>query len=78
MPDLLAQALAQPGLGWLFAAALVAGVVRGFSGFGTAMAFMPVAGAILSPFAALIVHRSTVDARLAKTIAFVDREAARE
>ncbi len=53
MPDLITQALAQPGLGWLIGAALVAGVVRGFAGFGTAMVYLPMAGSFLSPFAAL-------------------------
>ena len=53
MPDILAQALAQPGLGWLVFAALMAGLVRGFSGFGTAMVYLPIAGSFLSPFAAL-------------------------
>lgn len=52
--NLVEQALAQPGLIWLAAAAMVAGVVRGFSGFGTAMVYMPVAGQVLSPFAALV------------------------
>ena len=37
----------------LMAAALTAGLVRGFAGFGTAMIYLPVAGQILSPFAAL-------------------------
>ena len=32
------------GFYWIFTAALVAGVVRGFSGFGSAMVFLPVAG----------------------------------
>ncbi|WP_050929974.1 sulfite exporter TauE/SafE family protein [Aestuariivita boseongensis] len=53
MPEVLTQALALPGLGWLIAAALVAGIVRGFAGFGTAMVYLPVAGAYLDPFAAL-------------------------
>jgi uncharacterized membrane protein YfcA len=54
MPDILAQALAHPGLAWLAAAAGIAGIVRGFSGFGTAMVYMPVAGQILDPFSALV------------------------
>ena len=41
------------GLYWLAFAALVAGLVRGFSGFGTAMIYLPVAGAFLSPVWAL-------------------------
>lgn len=42
-----------PELWLLAAAAFVAGLVRGFSGFGTAMIYLPVAGQILSPFAAI-------------------------
>ncbi len=53
MPDALAAALAVPGLGWLAAAVFVAGLVRGFAGFGTAMVYLPVAGQFLSPFEAL-------------------------
>ncbi|WP_421703566.1 sulfite exporter TauE/SafE family protein [Aliiroseovarius sp.] len=54
MPEILAAVLDQPGLGWLAAVALIAGVVRGFTGFGTALIYMPVAGQFLSPFGALI------------------------
>lgn len=49
MPDLLAQALAVPGLGWLLAIAAIAGLVRGFSGFGTALVFLPVAAQVVDP-----------------------------
>jgi len=35
--------------------AVLAGLVRGFSGFGTAMVFIPIAGQVLSPVATLIV-----------------------
>ncbi len=49
----LGAALATEGFGLLAAAAFVAGLVRGFSGFGTAMVYLPVAGQVLSPFAAL-------------------------
>ncbi|MDK3074133.1 sulfite exporter TauE/SafE family protein [Sedimentitalea sp. JM2-8] len=54
MPDILAQVLAMPGLGWLIAAALVAGLVRGFSGFGTAMIYLPVAAQVLPPLWAIV------------------------
>ena len=37
----------------LASAAFVAGLVRGFSGFGTALVYLPLAGQVLSPFAAL-------------------------
>lgn len=52
---MIAETLGQPGLVWLLAAALVAGLVRGFSGFGTALVFLPVAGRILNPVEALTV-----------------------
>ncbi len=45
--------LAGPDIAWLAAAALVAGTVRGFSGFGTAMVYLPVAGQVLPPFVAI-------------------------
>lgn len=53
MPEFLQPALAQPGLVWLTLAVFVAGCVRGFTGFGTAMVYMPVAAQFLNPFAAL-------------------------
>ncbi|SLN55085.1 sulfite exporter TauE/SafE family protein [Roseisalinus antarcticus] len=40
-------------LWWLAPAALLAGLVRGFTGFGTAMVYLPVAGQVLEPFAAI-------------------------
>ncbi|WP_417207943.1 TSUP family transporter [Antarctobacter sp.] len=46
--------LAPAGLGWLIAAAFLGGLVRGFSGFGTAMVFLPVAAPILGPFGAIL------------------------
>lgn len=54
MPEALAQALATPGLGWLVLAAFLAGTVRGFSGFGTALVFMPVAALVLPPVWAIV------------------------
>ncbi|MBJ6370683.1 sulfite exporter TauE/SafE family protein [Sedimentitalea arenosa] len=54
MPDTLAQVLALPGLGWLIAAAFLAGTVRGFSGFGTAMVYLPVAAQVISPLWAIV------------------------
>lgn len=39
----------------LILAAVLAGLVRGFSGFGTAMVFLPLASMVLSPFEALTV-----------------------
>ncbi|MAC78402.1 MAG: hypothetical protein CML66_10100 [Rhodobacteraceae bacterium] len=55
MPDILAEVLGYPGLGWLIAAALLAGAVRGFAGFGTGMVFVPVAAQVLNPFWVLLV-----------------------
>ncbi|WP_371171445.1 sulfite exporter TauE/SafE family protein [Aliiroseovarius sp. 2305UL8-7] len=55
MPDLLAQALALPGLGWLVLAAFAAGLVRGFSGFGTALIFLPIAAQVIDPVWAITV-----------------------
>lgn len=46
--------LAPAGLGWIIAAAFVGGLVRGFSGFGTAMVFLPVAAPFLGPFGAIL------------------------
>ena len=43
MPDALGAALAAPGLVILLGAFAVAGLVRGFAGFGTALIVMPVA-----------------------------------
>ncbi len=54
MPEWLSAALALPGLYWLALTGLVAGIVRGFSGFGTAMIYLPVAGQFLSPVSALV------------------------
>lgn len=49
MPDALTQALATPGLIWLLCTIGLAGIVRGFSGFGTALVFVPVANIFLDP-----------------------------
>lgn len=54
MPDLWAGILAIDGLWWIVAIAFLAGVVRGFSGFGTAMIYLPVAGQFLEPVWALL------------------------
>lgn len=55
MPDIIIQALALPGLGWLLLAAFMAGLVRGFAGFGTALIFLPVASQVIDPVAAVAV-----------------------
>lgn len=49
MPDIVTQALATEGLWALCLAYLAAGVVRGFTGFGTALIVVPVAGIYLAP-----------------------------
>ena len=46
----LEAALATPGLGWLLLAAAMSGLVRGFTGFGTALVFVPVAALVVPPF----------------------------
>lgn len=53
MPEAIAAALDTQGLWLLSVAALLAGVVRGFSGFGTAMVYLPAAAQVLGPFEAL-------------------------
>ncbi|UZD92447.1 sulfite exporter TauE/SafE family protein [Cognatishimia activa] len=46
-PDILTSVLATPGLVWLVLTISVAGIVRGFTGFGTALIFVPVANIFL-------------------------------
>lgn len=41
-------------LAWLVAAAVLAGVVRGFAGFGTALVFMPIAARVTDPVSAVL------------------------
>ncbi len=54
MPELIGSALATDGLIWLVLAVVIAGLVRGFAGFGSAMIIMPVASAVLQPVEAVI------------------------
>jgi len=54
MSGILGHALATPGLGFLLIGVVLAGLVRGFAGFGTAMVYLPFAGQVLSPVAALV------------------------
>ncbi|KGM87004.1 Sulfite exporter TauE/SafE [Roseovarius mucosus DSM 17069] len=49
MPETLSAVWATPGLPWLLLAIALAGIVRGFTGFGTALIFVPVAGIFLPP-----------------------------
>jgi uncharacterized protein len=54
MLDLIGE-LADPWtVGWLGIAAAVAGLVRGLSGFGSAMIFVPIASALTSPPTAIV------------------------
>ena len=48
MPELAPGVFDTPGLPWLAATFLIAGLVRGFAGFGTALVFMPI-GALFLP-----------------------------
>ncbi|PSL21673.1 sulfite exporter TauE/SafE family protein [Shimia abyssi] len=52
--DIWAQVQTVEGLPYIIAIAFVAGLVRGFSGFGTAMIYLPVAGQFLPPVWAII------------------------
>lgn len=54
MSEAFQSALATEGLVWLVMAVALAGLVRGFSGFGSAMIFMPAAASILPPVWAVI------------------------
>lgn len=54
MPDLISSLTSISGLGWIIFAAFVSGLTRGFTGFGTALVFLPVAAQYLPPFAAIL------------------------
>ncbi|MDV4145533.1 sulfite exporter TauE/SafE family protein [Shimia sp. FJ5] len=54
MPDLLGGVASVEGLPWLILAAFVAGTVRGFSGFGTALIYLPLAGRFIDPIWAIL------------------------
>jgi len=55
MSEMISSILATEGLGLLLVGAMLAGLVRGFSGFGTAMVFLPFAAQIFSPIWVLII-----------------------
>ncbi len=59
MPDAILSALSTEGLIWLILAVFIAGLVRGFAGFGSAMIIMPVASSVLTPIEAIIFLIST-------------------
>ena len=51
-----AMGFAVPGdFAWIVVGSVLAGLVRGFTGFGTAMVFLPIAGAVLPPVWAITV-----------------------
>jgi uncharacterized protein len=54
MLDLIDQVADPATVLWLAIAAAVAGLVRGLSGFGSAMIFVPIAGALTSPSTAVV------------------------
>ncbi|MGA9253964.1 MAG: sulfite exporter TauE/SafE family protein, partial [Roseobacter sp.] len=54
MPEAFAGVFDVDGLLWLFVAVFVAGLVRGFAGFGSGMIIMAVASSFLSPVSAVI------------------------
>lgn len=53
MWDGIISGAGQDGILWLALGAFLAGIVRGFAGFGTAMVYLPVAGQVLGPFEAI-------------------------
>lgn len=59
MLDILTSALATPGLIWMALTIAAAGLVRGFTGFGTAMIFVPIAGHFLPPADVVLVITTT-------------------
>ncbi|MEO0343295.1 MAG: sulfite exporter TauE/SafE family protein [Pseudomonadota bacterium] len=54
MIDMFTEALKTPDLWWVCFGALMAGLVRGFAGFGTAMIYLPVALSVLDKPTALV------------------------
>ena len=55
MPALLAQAMALEGVWLLGLATVLAGLVRGFTGFGSGLVYMPLAALVLPPAQAVAV-----------------------
>jgi len=53
MHDAISLALIFDGLWFLAIGSVLAGIVRGFTGFGTALVYLPFAGQVLGPFAAI-------------------------
>lgn len=55
MPEVLSQTLSIPGLGWMVLAIFLAGMVRGFAGFGTALVALPILGQYVPPIWTIVV-----------------------
>jgi uncharacterized membrane protein YfcA len=53
MPETLAAAFQTEGLWWLAFVSLIAGLVRGFSGFGSGLVLLPATAAVLGPVAGI-------------------------
>lgn len=53
MINLFYEALSFDGIYWILAAAFLAGIVRGFTGFGTALVFIPIVAQVLTPIEAV-------------------------
>ncbi len=54
MLDGLATALASNGIYWIILASIIAGIVRGFAGFGAGMIFIPVMGIFTDPITTVV------------------------
>lgn len=50
----MAEILATDGVWWLYLGVILGGLVRGFSGFGTAMVYLPMASQVLPPVWVLV------------------------
>ena len=79
MPEVLSAALETVGLFALVATTLIAGVVYGFAGFGSALIFMPVSVVFLQPAVAIAAFSVSALASfvtvLPKALPLVDRKA---
>ncbi|WP_281966551.1 sulfite exporter TauE/SafE family protein [Roseovarius nanhaiticus] len=81
MPETLAPAvagaLAHPGFWWLAVTLAAAGIVRGFTGFGSALIFVPIAGIFLPPVHVIaiiaLVEIASIGALVPRAWAHADR-----
>ncbi|MEI4262834.1 sulfite exporter TauE/SafE family protein [Roseovarius sp. D0-M9] len=73
----LAGALTHPGFWWLAVTLAAAGIVRGFTGFGSALIFVPVAGTFLPPVQVIaiiaLVEIASIGALVPRAWAHADR-----